>query len=72
MNKVKSSHIDSTDYDAQKRILTIKFSNGATYEYEAVPQYIKTALDLAPSKGEYFAKYIKHKFTSKKIAEGKK
>lgn len=67
MIKVQSSHIGSIDYNAQTFVLTIKFSNGATYEYSGVPQSIYTGLNLAPSKGEYFAKYIKNKFKSKKV-----
>lgn len=69
MPSVQSSHISTVDYDADTRTLTIKFTNGAVYAYENVPQSIYTALNLAPSKGEYFAKYIKGKYQVKKVKQ---
>lgn len=67
MPNVQSSHISTIDYNADSRTLTVKFTNGAVYQYLAVPQFIYTALNLAPSKGEYFAKYIKGKYQVKKV-----
>lgn len=67
MRKVKSSHIDSTQYDPSTRILTIKFQSGHVYQYNNVPQSTDTAFALAASKGEYFDKYIRGKYAHKKL-----
>lgn len=60
--KNTSTVIKSFDYDAEKKILKVEFSNGSIYLYRDVPQVIYKDLNDSPSKGQYFNSQIKDKF----------
>jgi lysyl-tRNA synthetase, class II len=60
--KNTSTVIKSFDYDAEKKILKVEFSNGSIYLYRDVPQVIYKDLNDSPSKGQYFNNQIKDKF----------
>ncbi|GBE95325.1 lysine--tRNA ligase [Nostoc cycadae] len=60
--KPEGSFIKEFSYDPKTQTLTIEFDGGSVYEYFKVPSNIKEDLDNAPSKGQYFNKFIKGKF----------
>lgn len=57
---VESSHLKSVGYDAESRILTIEFRDGAIYEYADVPPEIHAGLMNAASHGRYFHRHIRN------------
>jgi lysyl-tRNA synthetase, class II len=60
--KNTSTAIKGFDYDSEKKILKIDFTNGSIYLYRDVPESIYKNLKNAPSKGQYFNAEIKDKF----------
>lgn len=60
--KSSSSVVKEHDYDAAKKKLTIKFSNGSIYKYQDVPANIAQGLETATSVGQYFNEHIKDKY----------
>jgi len=65
---VSSSNIRSVGYDNATRILEIEFhSEGRVYQYSDVSEDVYTSLMDAPSKGKYFAAFIKDKYSTTKI-----
>jgi frataxin-like iron-binding protein CyaY len=63
-----SSNIERWDYDASRRILTVIFRNGATYEYEGVPQDVIDEGEEAPSAGVWLAERVKGRFRYRRVA----
>ncbi len=61
--------LGSVSYDAEKKVLTVVFEKGGTYEYADVSQEVADEVLKAESKGEAFNKAVKGKFTAKKISE---
>ena len=57
---VISSNLKSVGYDPSQQILEIEFQSGDIYQYMNVPQNIYLALINAPSKGSFFAQYIRY------------
>lgn len=62
----KSSNIKSSNYDPQKKTLTLTFHTGDTYEYMGVPPLEYTKFQVAKSHGEYFANNIKNNYKFKR------
>lgn len=64
MNAVYSSNIAKIGFYSSliegAGDLYIEFSNGKTYKYEGVPEKLASDLWRTPSKGSFFAKYIKN------------
>ena len=60
--KNQSTVIKDFDYDADKQILRITFSNGNVYKYADVPEKIYKELKETSSVGQYFNSQIKDKF----------
>jgi lysyl-tRNA synthetase, class II len=60
--KNTSTAIKGFDYDSEKKILKVDFTNGSVYLYRDVPESIYNNLKNAPSKGQYFNAEIKDKF----------
>lgn len=58
-----SSHIKGVGYVAREQTLYLKFNNEAIYSYLNVPIETFRALIKAESKGQFFAKEIKGKFS---------
>jgi hypothetical protein len=58
MKKVSSSHVDSYEYNPEKKILTVVFKNGKTYEYHDVHPHEHAHLELAASKGSHLHRHI--------------
>ncbi|ACK64935.1 lysyl-tRNA synthetase [Rippkaea orientalis PCC 8801] len=60
--KSQSVAVKSFDYDADKKILRVEFTNGSIYQYHDVPKSLYQALEKAPSKGQFFNAEIRDKF----------
>ncbi|MCG6133627.1 MAG: lysine--tRNA ligase [Nostoc sp. LLA-1] len=66
--KPEGSVIKEYRYDAKSQTLTIEFDSGSVYEYFKVPPSVKEDLDNAPSKSQYFNKFIKGKFKYEQLS----
>lgn len=63
---VVSSQLVSIGYDRESHVLDLEFRNGI-YRYADVPETLYISLNAAPSKGRFFAKVIKGKYTTTKL-----
>lgn len=54
-----SSALRRGAYDDETQELTLTFASGRSYTYPGVPPEVVTALEAAPSAGEYFNAAIK-------------
>ena len=57
-----SSVIRRFDYDAPRRRLSVTFTSGDRYAYEAVPPEVVDGLRVASSKGRFFSARIRDRF----------
>lgn len=64
-----SSVIAGFDYDAEKSVLTVRFTTGRVYAYEDVPHRVYEAFRFARSKGRYFNEYIRDRFRPTELTE---
>ncbi len=64
---VKSSNIDSVGYDDNNKVLEIEFHSGGVYQYSKVEQELYDKLMRASSKGQFFHRFIKDIFPTKKV-----
>jgi hypothetical protein len=64
----ESSFLAAAGHDASSRALRIHFVDGTQYEYYEVPEGTYSAFLTAPSKGEFYNKYIKRVFRESKVA----
>jgi hypothetical protein len=69
MHKVKSSNIEEIGHEG--KTLTVKFTNGGTYEYDGVPADMLHKILTAESPGTFFHQNIKGKFPHAKKDEPK-
>ncbi len=70
MKDVKgSSQVTAVGYDVVTRILQVRFTNGAEYQYAGVPPDLYEKLIAAPSFGSFLHKHIKGKYQYQKITE---
>ncbi len=60
--KSQSVAVKSFDYDAEKKILRVEFTNGSIYQYHEVPKSLYQELEKTPSKGQFFNAQIRDKF----------
>lgn len=56
---VQSSDIAAMGYDPSSFELQIQFTNGRIYSYATVPPELYAGLVSAPSKGSFFAQFVK-------------
>ncbi|TGS43584.1 MULTISPECIES: KTSC domain-containing protein [unclassified Mesorhizobium] len=64
-----STVIRSTQYDPATRILSVWFvPHGNRYDYEEVAPAIYAALMRASSKGRFFNKFIKDRYSYRRVA----
>jgi hypothetical protein len=63
-----SSVIATMNYDTASAILTIAYVSGAVYAYEHVPNEIYNRMKAAISKGTFLNKYIKGKYSFKRLS----
>uniref|UniRef100_A0A8J6ZUZ1 Lysine--tRNA ligase n=1 Tax=Desmonostoc muscorum LEGE 12446 TaxID=1828758 RepID=A0A8J6ZUZ1_DESMC len=66
--KPEGNVIKQFSHDVKTQTLTIEFDSGSVYEYFKVPPSVKEDLDNAPSKGQYFNKFIKGKFKYEQLS----
>ena len=57
-----SSNLSACSYDADERVLQIRFRSGRTYGYKDVPEEVADGLKQAGSPGAYFNSNIKGVF----------
>lgn len=58
-----SSNISEFSYDDETDTLTVVFQSGDSYDYMNVPKSVYRSFGLASSKGEFFARQIKNRYT---------
>ncbi len=63
---VKSSNVVSIGHDPESKRLHIEFANGV-YEFDGVSADQHRALMAAASHGKHFHKFIRGKFSSRKL-----
>ena len=64
---VISKNLKSVGHEPLSATLEVEFLDGKVYQYEKVPTSIFKSFLQAASKGTYFAKEIKKKYTSKRV-----
>ncbi len=64
---VQSSSIGFIGYDTMSMTLRIVFRDGGTYDYHGVPEVVFQQFVSAPSKGKYYIKSIKGRFSPVRI-----
>lgn len=68
---VDSSHMKAVAYDAVKRELLVKFSEGGDYyAYLDVPQGVHAGLLGASSKGKYLGQFVKGRYKFERRGPG--
>ena len=67
MIAVSSSSIAFIGYDAEHMTLRIQFREGGVYDYHGVPEMVYQQFISAPSKGRYYARFIKGRFNQQRI-----
>lgn len=66
----KSSRILKMSYIKSKKLLTITFNSGATYEYYDVLTEVIDGITQADSLGKYFDKNIKGIYNYRRVVNG--
>lgn len=61
---LQSSMLAAFDYDAEMRVLHVRFRNGALAAYQGVPADVARGLSEAPSAGRYFHQNVKDRFVA--------
>lgn len=57
-----SSLIDTAEYDADKKLLTVNFLNGRSYEHQDVTPDVWAGLRDAFSAGRFWNQFLKGRF----------
>ena len=65
--RVASSILVAVAYDPAEGRLRIRFRTGAIFDYDGVPPVVYDELLAAPSKGAYFAEYIRPEFPYRRV-----
>ena len=69
MQPVQSSSIEAIGYDASTRILRIRFTSQAEYQYYEVPQQVWKTLMYTASKGTYLQMCIRGQYAYECVVE---
>lgn len=64
---VESSNIERIGYDAEKRILHVRFKGGATYAHHDVPAKKVQEFHAAKSKGTHYHDHFRGKYGVKNL-----
>lgn len=67
MEYVVSTNLSRIGYEASNLELHVEFTNGTTYAYAQVPEFVYSELMAAPSKGSYFNRNIKDVYPYSKL-----
>jgi hypothetical protein len=62
---VDSSNLKSVGYCDKRQILSVEFQSGSIFHYYNVPPTVFEEMGVAPSRGQFYAKEIRGKFTGK-------
>jgi hypothetical protein len=62
VHTIRSSFLESCEYDKKTKILKITFRNGKEYEYKDVPQEVYNDFITAESAGKYYTANIKGQY----------
>lgn len=65
--RVQSSNIDAVRYRPSTRTLEVRFGNGSVYNYQSVPEDVVQRMLDAPSKGQYFHRYIRKNYIYSRV-----
>ena len=69
MRTAQSSHLEAHGYDPETRTLTVRFANGAVYQYAGVPETVADTLVQSGGGGTYFWSKIRGQYPTVKIVE---
>jgi hypothetical protein len=64
---VASSALAAVGYEPRSRTLGVVFHNGGVYQYAGVPGAVYDELMNAPSKGRYFAEFVRDRYPTTKV-----
>jgi hypothetical protein len=67
MTPVASTMIRAVGYDPEESKLAVEFNNGATWEYDDVPQDIFDGLTGGGSAGAYFHNHVRNSFDGREV-----
>lgn len=67
MIPVRSTSIAAIGYEAETQALRIVFREGGIYEYHGVPEMVFKQLIDSRSKGKYYIRWIKGRFSQVRI-----
>lgn len=65
---VNSTNIEAVGYDNESETLGVRFHSGATYHHKEVPHEKYGGLLTAESPGAYYAREIRGKYETEKVA----
>ena len=63
---LKSSNVAAARYLEEEKILEVRFTNGAEYQYLDVPKELFESLQEAESVGRFFGENLRGKYESKR------
>ena len=63
----RSTNIASVDYDEERRVLLVEFSDGGAYEYDNVPRELYEQFSRAPSAGRFFQQAVRGLFRHRRV-----
>ena len=72
LKEVVSSNISQVGYEITKAdeglgILTVKFANGAVYEYDDVPEAVGAEIFTVESVGKFFFQQVRNYFSGRRV-----
>lgn len=67
MTAVSSDNVAAVGYDSDAETLYVSFMSATTYAFYGVPEHLFKQMLDAPSKGAFFAGFIKGKYPYDKL-----
>jgi hypothetical protein len=67
-HSIESSSLAKLAYDSERTILQVEFRDRTVHQYTGVPGTIYQSLCRADSKGAYFNRHIRDRFTHTRVA----
>lgn len=64
---VRSTHLSEIAYDEESQVLSVRFQDGAEYEYIDVPRELVDTLRGAGSIGIFFSQHIRKAFAWRRV-----
>lgn len=63
----RSPELRTVRYDPVNAVLEVEFPNAGVFQFFGIPLAMYEALLAAPSREEYFEKYIRHRFRFRRL-----